>query len=334
MGAKPSVPDDQLPPDRTFIVTGGNTGIGYETAKTIAQLGGRVIIACRNEEKAKFAIERMIRETQEEHSGEKTEKQPITREVPELNIQYMNLDLSSFNSTIEFVREFKDRGLPLHVLICNAGTLNAQQKCVTKDGFELHFQVNYLSHFLLTLLLLPLLKESAPNSRIVNVSSVAHLFGEVIHDNIQDLKSHRAHKFYLNSKLFQVMNMYCLSRKLTGQGISVLSVHPGFVDTDVFREGTGCVACSFSSMICCWGVDAKEGSRSSLIAALDPKYDGTTAHYFDRGRPSNSSRLSRDEAKQEILWKYSLQCLREQLSDVILQEIGEKLEDIEPLSTS
>ncbi|KAJ8031747.1 Retinol dehydrogenase 12 [Holothuria leucospilota] len=332
MGGKPSVPDARLPADRTFIVTGGNTGIGYQTAKKIAQLGGRVILACRSEERAKNAIENMKKETQEEFA--KVEKKEETGgEVPELNIEFMQLDLASFESTVEFARRYKDRGLPLHVLICNAGLYGPSTRTLTDDGFELHFQVNYLSHFLLTLLLLPLLKESAPNSRIINVASEGHKFGEFKLDNIQGQKSYSFNKFYGNSKLFQLMNMYSLARKIEGQGISIFSVHPGFVDTDVFRGRSGC---SKSCISCCLvlskvGKDTESGAKTSLITALDPKFDDKTALYIIDGKPTNSNGLSRNTAKQEILWRYSLQCLRKKLNDVILQNIGEKLENIKEL---
>ncbi|PIK41483.1 putative retinol dehydrogenase 12 [Apostichopus japonicus] len=294
MGGKPSVPDDQLPPERTFIVTGANTGIGYMTTKTIAQLGGRVIMACRSEQKATDAIQRMKQETQEDFKGSKG-----SNGIPELNIQYMNLDLSSLESTINFARQFKETGLPLHVLICNAGLLGPQKKALTDDGFELHFQVNYLSHFLLTLLLLPLLKESAPNSRIVNVSSEGHKHSEVKLSNIQGQKSYSVTKFYGNSKLFQIMNMYSLSRRLTGHDISVFSLHPGFVETDIFRTTSGATKCCVDCCLVIASKDTSEGSKTSLIAALDEKYNGKTALYFKGGKPSGHSGLSRNEAKQD-----------------------------------
>ncbi|PIK35958.1 putative retinol dehydrogenase 12 [Apostichopus japonicus] len=288
MGGKPSVPDDQLPPERTFIVTGANTGIGYMTTKTIAQLGGRVIMACRSEQKATDAIHRMKQETQEDFKAG------------------------------------KETGLPLHVLICNAGLLGPQKKALTDDGFELHFQVNYLSHFLLTLLLLPLLKESAPNSRIVNVSSEGHKYSEVKLSNIQGQKSYSVTKFYGNRSF----------RRLTGHDISVFSLHPGFVETDIFRTTSGVTKCCVDCWLVCASKDTSEGSKTSLIAALDEKYNGKTALYFKGGKPSGHSGLSRNEAKQEIIWRYSLQCLKEKLTDAILQEVGEKLDSIEPLDRS
>ncbi|KAJ8031748.1 Dehydrogenase/reductase SDR family member on chromosome X [Holothuria leucospilota] len=332
MGGKPSVPDARLPADRTFIVTGANTGIGYETAKKIAKLGGRVILACRSEERAKTAIENMKKETQDEYAEVKKNEE-TEGEVPELNIEFMQLDLASFESTVEFARRYRDRGLPLHVLICNAGLYGPSTR-MTADGFELHFQVNYLSHFLLTLLLLPLLKESAPNSRIINVSSMGHRVGELKLDNIQGQKSYSFQKFYSNSKVYQIMNMHSLARKIEAQGISIFSLDPGFVDTEIFRERSGFTGSYISfllpirKLLC---TDTESGARTSLIAALDPKYDDKTALYFINGKPANSNNLSRNTAKQEILWRYSLQCLRKNLNDVILQNIGEKLENIKEL---
>ncbi|KAJ8031749.1 Short-chain dehydrogenase TIC 32, chloroplastic [Holothuria leucospilota] len=315
------------------------SGIGYETAKKIAQLGGRVILACRSEERAKSAIENMKKDTREKFANMKKKQyymlllfnQESAGEVPELNIEFMQLDLASFESTIEFARRYKDRGLPLHVLICNAGLLGPDDRTMTADGFELHFQVNYLSHFLLTLLLLPLLKESAPNCRIINVSSEAHKWSEFKLDNIQGQKAYGVNKFYGNSKLYQVMNMHSLSKKLEGQRISVFSLHPGFVETEIFRERTGCNAACIGCCLAVASKDPESGARTSLIAALDPKYDDKTALYFMAGKPANSTNLSRNTDKQDILWTYSLQCLKKNLNDVILQNIGEKLESIKEL---
>lgn len=141
MGASSSYPAPALSSSRTVIVTGGNTGIGYETAKAIARMGARVIIACRSEERAKEAIEKMKKEheqsTEKSKSGDKSlntaeaegkevqEREPGTSH--QLLLEYMHLDLSSLSSTVEFVVKFKQTGYPLHVLICNAGIAFANQ---------------------------------------------------------------------------------------------------------------------------------------------------------------------------------------------------------------
>ncbi|XP_053396320.1 WW domain-containing oxidoreductase-like [Mercenaria mercenaria] len=171
MGARPSFPIVPLPRDRTVIVTGGNTGLGYEIAKWLAMMGATVIIACRSEQRALQAIERM----QEEYSLIK-EKLSSTHELKtydNLAVSQMQLDLSSFKSTLEFVEEFKKSGRNLHVLVCNAGIGMAPYE-KTEDGFEKMLQVNYLSHFLIVAKLLPVMRKSGTDCRILFMSSDAH----------------------------------------------------------------------------------------------------------------------------------------------------------------
>ncbi|XP_071849312.1 polyprenol dehydrogenase-like [Apostichopus japonicus] len=330
MGGSVSAPDVTLSKDRTFLITGANTGIGYEIAKWIARCGGSVIIACRSENKAKEAIEKMKKEIQEEFDQKQVDK---TDEVaaPSINVQYMHLDLSSLKSVIDFVKKYKESGLPLHVLICNAGVFVADKE-LTSDGFEKHFQVNYLSHFLLTLHLLPLIKRSGPNSRIVNVSSKGHWFAEFNLENIQAQKSFHVNTFYGNSKLFQIMSMYQLSKRLDKETVSVFSVHPGFVDTNILKFGTGFLQLTIDLAVR-FGMARKpvSGAVGPLIAALHPSLNGETALYFSEEKQKPPFDIARDEAKQDIIWTYSLQCLKGYLNDDVLEEIGLKLEDIQTL---
>ncbi|PIK34645.1 putative retinol dehydrogenase 12-like [Apostichopus japonicus] len=162
-------------------------------------------------------------------------------EIPELKLQFMPLDLASFESVLEFVKQYKESGLPLNVLICNGGLI-APAKVLTNDGLESTFQINYLSHFLLTLHLLPVLKASAPNSKIINVSSSGHKRGDGVNlDNIQSQKSYSQGKAYGNSKLFQIMNTFSLHSKIKDTGIDVFSVHPGVVDTGFSKGYSACI---------------------------------------------------------------------------------------------
>lgn len=459
MGAKLSVQEKEVPGEKTFIVTGANTGIGYITAKKIAQFGGRVIIACRSEEKAKQAIEQMQEENRQEvrakrkaekeeaakqkqkeeaaaaaaaakekeeqerkkkeeakaaaaaaaaekakegeekkeEGGEKKEGEEKTEEaaekpaeegakeeekpaeegakeeekpaeegtkeeekpaeegakedakpeegakeeegakaeeepeeeIPELKLQFMVLDLASFKSTLDFVKQYKESGLPLNCLICNAGFI-APSKVLTDDGLESSFQVNYLSHFLLTLHLIPLLKASGPNPRIINVSSSGHKMAEGVNlDNIQGQKSYTQMKFYGNSKLFQIMNMYTLSAKLKDTGIDIFTVHPGMVDTQ-FGRGYSGIAKALSFLQKGFGRNWNDGAATTLTAVLDEQYNGKSPLYFANCKPAQSSNLSRNEEKQNTLWRYSLELLREYLDDTILSEVGETLESIQP----
>ncbi|XP_030839711.1 retinol dehydrogenase 12-like [Strongylocentrotus purpuratus] len=225
------VPDVDLT-QKTVIVTGANTGIGYETAKTLAQLGAKVIVACRSEAKANEAMERMKMEHSEEKADDKKSKVEI--KANDLDVEFMTLDLSSIASTMSFVEEFKAKGLPLHILVCNAGMAYGGE-VKTADGFELHFQVNYLSHFLLTLHLLPVLKASRGNAKIILVSSMAYRGAGWHEDNMQSINKGQLSK-YGSTKLYQIMEMFTLAEKLDGFGIGVFSLHPGFVDTDIVKR--------------------------------------------------------------------------------------------------
>ncbi|XP_072045715.1 retinol dehydrogenase 11-like [Amphiura filiformis] len=327
MGGKLSYPHTEVSEDRTYLITGGNTGIGYQTAKSIAKLGGRVVIACRSEEKAKEAVEKMQKEHQEEKKKEEKKEEPEEPEEPiaPLNVEFMILDLASFESTMKFIEAYKAKGYPLHVLICNAG-FGAGPKETSADGYEMHFQVNYLSHFLMTLHLLPLLRQSAPNSRIVNVSSTVHTHGVFNLENVNGEQSYDRLKFYGNSKMYQIMNMYAFERRLKDTGISVFSVHPGYVDSEFNRGTADNKLMSFMDSLA--GTlrmkrNVQDGAMTTLVAALDTAHDGKSAIYFKSCKPSNASALSRKLEHQEALWKFSVDLLKEKghLTDELLTDL-------------
>ena len=189
-------------------MTGANTGIGKETALDFAKRGAKVILACRDEAKANQAAREIITET----GSDKV----LVRVV----------DLSSFESVKAFAKHVNETEGRLDILVNNAG-LGGSGHSTTADGYEMIMQVNYLSHFLLTLLLMDKLKKSAP-SRIVNVSSVASTMKDV---NLQLNKDYfielhsRALKRYCESKLAQVVFTKELSQRLEGQGIIIISIY-------------------------------------------------------------------------------------------------------------
>ncbi|KAJ8031968.1 Retinol dehydrogenase 14 [Holothuria leucospilota] len=209
-------------------------------------------------------------------------------------------------------------------------------KVITEDGYEIHFQVNYLSHLLLTLHLLPLIKQSGPNSRIVNISSIGHFFSEVNLDNIQSQQHFNGIKCYGKSKLYQIMSMYQLAKRLDKDTVSVFSVHPGFVQTNLLNSETTFINRLFIGAFVALGLSRKpvDGAIGPLIAALDPGFNGQTALYLSGERPTNPYAIARDEAKQEIIWNYSLECLKKYLNDEILGEIGIKMDDIKTVKHS
>lgn len=190
-------------------LTGGNSGIGVETAVDLASRGGKVYIACRDIHKAETtAIE-------------------IQHRTGSSKVFYLELDLASMSSIREFSQQFHRLESRLDILICNAGVLGISPKGLTKDGFEMHLGVNHLGHFLLTNLLLDMLKASAP-SRVVVVSSIAEwIFGKIKRDDLNSEKSYSKWGAYGQSKLANVLFTRELAKRLEGTGVTANCCHPG-----------------------------------------------------------------------------------------------------------
>ncbi|KAK8786950.1 hypothetical protein V5799_023283, partial [Amblyomma americanum] len=179
---------------KTVVITGANSGIGKETAKALCRRNARVILACRNLDKARVAAEEI---------AQQTGVRPV----------FMQLDLCSLKSVREFAQEVLEREERLDVLINNAGCLAPPKRTETEDGFEVTFQSNHLGHFLLTNLLLGLLKRSAP-SRIVNVGSDAHRFGAF--DGDISFNRYNRNRIYATTKLFNMLFTMELAERLAG----------------------------------------------------------------------------------------------------------------------
>ncbi|KAH9592719.1 Retinol dehydrogenase 13 [Schistosoma haematobium] len=223
------------------IVTGCNTGIGLYTASELARRGATIIMACRNIERANKAKTRLLEMygKNNEKSGEtdiacsqvKSSLKPI--ESDQLIIE--QLDLALLTSIREFVDRIKSKYNKVDFLINNAGLI-LQNYTTTEDGFEMTMGVNYFGPFLLTELLLPLLRNAAP-SRIINVSSALHKDGCILKPDLQYSKeNYNAMKAYSVSKLANVIHAIELNERLKDSGVVVVSLHPGTVKTEVLRD--------------------------------------------------------------------------------------------------
>ena len=201
---------------KTIVITGANTGIGKETAIDLATRGARVIIGCRDEKKAMAALKDI-----KQASGSD-------------NVAFKRLDLASLASVRTFAAEILQEEERVDVLINNAGVMFTPH-LLTKDGFELQFGVNHLGHFLLTMLLLDRIKDS-PNSRIVNVSSIGHYGGSLDFDDMMWEKKYSWSFAYFRSKLANVMFTKELARRLEGTGVTVYSLHPGSINSELDRH--------------------------------------------------------------------------------------------------
>ncbi|CAH8654634.1 unnamed protein product [Schistosoma intercalatum] len=226
---------------KVAIVTGCNTGIGLFTASELARRGATVIMACRNTERANKAKTRLLemygknnRKSEQIDvacSQIKSSLKPI--ESDQLIIE--QLDLASLTSIREFVDRIKSKYNKIDFLINNAGLI-LQNYTTTEDGFEMTMGVNYFGPFLLTELLLPLLKNAAP-SRIINVSSALHKDGRILKPDLQYSKeNYNAMKAYSVSKLANVIHTIELNERLKDSGVVAVSLHPGTVKTEVLRD--------------------------------------------------------------------------------------------------
>lgn len=205
MYTKPTLIDGKI-----VLITGANTGIGKETAIDLARRGGKIYIACRNKVRGENALNDIRKQSGNE------------------NVHLLLLDLASLKSIREFSKKFHQLENKLDILVNNAGLLT-QKRSVTEDGFEMHMGVNHLGHFLLTNLLLDMLKAAAP-SRIVVVSSLIHKFdkmAKIDRDDFMTEKDYDGYKGYGRSKLANVLFTRELSKRLQGTKVTVNSCHPG-----------------------------------------------------------------------------------------------------------
>ncbi|MDY0198274.1 MAG: oxidoreductase [Tenuifilaceae bacterium] len=208
---------------KTVVVTGGNSGLGFETAKALAQKGADVVLACRSESKGEAA------------------KTAILTEYPEAKVIVMALDLMDLSSIKSFAQMFTKSYSQLHILINNAGIMTSPYG-LTKDGFESQMGTNHLGHFALTGLLLDTLVRT-PNSRVVVVSSLAHRQWKISFDNtlFENAQGYNSMRAYARSKLANLLFTYELQRKFEAKGINnlVVAAHPGASFTNLGRHLEG-----------------------------------------------------------------------------------------------
>jgi NAD(P)-dependent dehydrogenase (short-subunit alcohol dehydrogenase family) len=274
---------------KTAIVTGCNTGIGWETARVLALRGAHVVMACRNQETASAARERIIA------SG-----------IDGDRLELGDLDLASLASVRSFAKSFCDSGRPLHILVNNAGVMIPMRR-TTADGFEHHFGINHLGHFLLSNLLRGPLRAAA-GARVVCVSSSAMQFASLT-KNFEDLNWEENKwsgvKAYGNSKLMNDMFAMELTRRFQGDGIVANALHPGIiVNTELARDQPwymlliGVFVLPVSKKI-------PQGAATSVMVATRPEYEDRGGLYFADCVEWKHMPLARDPEACSELWKRS-----------------------------
>jgi NAD(P)-dependent dehydrogenase (short-subunit alcohol dehydrogenase family) len=268
------------------LVTGSTNGIGKATAQALAKLGATVIIVGRDAVKTSRVVEE-IRTA----SGNKT-------------VDSLLADLSSQQEVRRLADEFKGKYSQLHVLLNNAGGFFMRRQ-LRGDGIEMTFALNHLASFLLTNLLLDTIKASAP-ARIINVSSNAHAGGKIEFDNLQGEREYGP-RAYDNSKLANILFTMELARRLEGTGVTVNTLHPGFVATG-FAKNNGKVIAALVSIITPFVARSPaKGAETSVYLASSPSVDGITGKYFYDSRAIPPASQATDMAVARKLWDVSAQ---------------------------
>ncbi|KPJ05596.1 Retinol dehydrogenase 13 [Papilio xuthus] len=268
---------------KVVIITGGSSGIGLETAKNLAERGAKVIIACRSVRRAAKAIEEIIKQT------------------GNTNVHHRQLDLASLKSVRRFCSNIYNTEKRLDVLINNAaaGGLGSGK---TEDGLHKGMQVNYFGPFLLTCLLVPLLKSSAP-SRIINVSSSMHKYGEMDFENLNMERYWSDHLVYANSKLFLNLMTLELSRRLRGINVTANCLHPGVTATTVYKNIKNSVIREIvNTLVNFLNKDLWQASQTCVYLAVSPEVANISGRYFSDCREKKPSLLSQDLELAKRLW--------------------------------
>ncbi|XP_066504469.1 retinol dehydrogenase 13 isoform X2 [Hoplias malabaricus] len=274
---------------KTVLITGANTGIGKETALDMAKRGARVILACRDLDKAHAAAEE------------------IRKKSGNGNVTVKKLDLASLRSVRNFAREIQEKEDRLDILINNAGIMMCP-KWKTEDGFEMQFGVNHLGHFLLTNLLLDQLKRSTP-SRIVNVSSRAHERGQINFEDINMDQNYHPLKSYSQSKLANVLFSRELAIRLKGTGVTVYSLHPGVVRTELGRHFFPFMALWKRILYAPFFLLLKtpwEGAQTTIFCAVDESLQNTSGLYYSDCAVKAEAPQAKDDAAAKRLWDLSI----------------------------
>ncbi|XP_072530957.1 retinol dehydrogenase 12 isoform X2 [Salminus brasiliensis] len=274
---------------KTVLITGANTGIGKETARDMAKRGARVVMACRDLTRAEKAAAE------------------IRRSTGNANVVVRHLDLASFFSVRQFAHEYIATEDRLDILINNAGVMMCPHS-LTEDGYETQFAVNHLGHFLLTVLLLDMLKNSTP-SRIINVSSIAHKGGKIHFDDLSFNRTpYDSLVSYRQSKLANVLFTRELSRRTKGSGVTAYALHPGVIRTELGRyvEMRHPVVSTLLSIPALLLMKTpKQGAQTTIYCAITEGLENHSGCYFSDCRLMEPALEAKDDLAAMRLWDVS-----------------------------
>jgi NAD(P)-dependent dehydrogenase (short-subunit alcohol dehydrogenase family) len=269
--------------DRTYVVTGANTGIGKETVRALASRGARVVLAARSADKTRPVITELAKATGNDR------------------LEFLALDLADLASVRKAAAELLARDLPIHGLINNAGLAGVRGQ--TKDGFELAFGTNHLGHFLFTRLLLDRVRASGP-ARIVNVSSASHYSAKGIDWDAlkKPTRSTTGMPEYAVSKLANVLFTRELAKRLPASEVTTYSLHPGVIASDIWSRRVPRFLAAIPKLFM---RSTADGAKTTLYCATSPACASETGRYYTDEKEKRPSRLAHDDGLAAELWKRS-----------------------------
>ena len=271
------------------LITGATDGIGKETAKCLAGFNARLILVGCDQSKGESVRNELMVQTGNDQ------------------IDIMTADLSNMNAIQKLSAEIHKKYNKLNVLINNAGAFFSKRE-ITDDGFEKTFALNHLGYFLLTKLLLDLIKKST-DARIVNVSSQAHAGSTINFDDLQGEKDFSGWNVYKQSKLMNILFTYKLAVLLKDTKITVNTLHPGFVRSRFGENNDGMVGIGLKLAKKIGAISIKQGAKTSVFLASSPTVKSVTGKYFVKCKPEKSSAASYNKSNIDRLWKTTEQCL-------------------------
>lgn len=271
------------------VITGANTGIGKICALDLSRRGAKVVILCRSTERGEAAAEEIRKETKGE-------------------VIVHKLDLASLKSVRACAEQLGNSLEKIDILLNNAGVMTCPEMR-TEEGFEMQIGTNHFGHFLLTNLLMPLLKKAAPGARIVNVSSLAHEQGRINFDDINFEKTpYNAITAYGQSKLANVLFTRELARKGEGSGVNAYSLHPGVINTELGRHLKDTYGACAGYMLMCFAPLLKTpeaGAQTSIFCCVDESIAEDNGKYYSDCREKTAAAAGRSDEDAKKLWEIS-----------------------------
>ncbi|MCR5250093.1 MAG: SDR family oxidoreductase [Lachnospiraceae bacterium] len=277
---------------KVAIVTGANSGMGMATTAALADQGAKVIMLCRNEERGKEALSKLM-------------------EKKDRKLELLLCDLGDYDSIRSFARQVRTEYERIDILVNNAGFISLDRQ-FTKEGLERQFGINHMGHFLLTLLLLGKMGEG---SRIVNVASGAHKAGRIHFEDINLTKHFDVITAYGQSKLANVLFTRELARRVKDRGISVNCCHPGAVATNIGIDRETGFGKTITGMLKPFFQTPEEGARTAIFLASDESVKDISGEYFYRCKIAKSSKRSKDMRLAKKLFVFSKRLIRERMEE-------------------